>query len=143
MAGDKPGFAPSAASVIGAQAAALDQIWGMLLDLWRTVAETAYLEQLELKRRATNVFLHPAEVTRAGDVVPDLTVSAVRLPLDGGPATPVTVHIDKKRSAQAKAAGDHVAKITVSLDAAPRGAYRLEFRAGSGDPQIRIVNFGV
>jgi hypothetical protein len=146
MAQDKPGYAPSAVSVLGAYAAALDQLWEVPPKLWRTVTEAAYLETLTLKRRATTVFLHaPGLVTGTGDVVPGLQVSAERLALDGGPSTPVEeVEIKSTNPVTPTAKGPTVAEVTVRLrDTAPRGSYRLEFRAADLEPQVRIVSFGV
>jgi hypothetical protein len=147
MAGDTPGYAPSPSSVIGAYAAALDQLWDLPRELWLAVTETMYQEQTELKKRQTTIFLKAdAAVAGAGDVVPGLTVSAERLALDGGPATPAgSVTVKSKRVHAARAGNPSVVELQVSLDdKAPRGAYRLILQApGWVEPEVRIVNFGV
>jgi hypothetical protein len=147
MAGDKPRYAPPAASVIGAYAAVLDELWDLPLELWRTVTEAAYAEQTDLKPRQTTVFIQTDGVTaRTGDVIPGLQVSAERLGLDGEPATKVDeVKIESRNPAAATGGGQAVAEVTVRFnDKAARGAYRLTFDApGWAQPEIRIVNFGV
>jgi hypothetical protein len=139
MSDGQGGYLPPLTSLVAAYAGALDDVWELPLQLWRTVVEAAYPENLNLTRMTTTVFIPRDKQKR------HLDVKAKRLALNGGPPTRVDVTIDPESVDPIGKAGGAVAEISVVLHCpAPRGAYRLEFRAkGWAAPLTRTVNFGI
>jgi hypothetical protein len=139
---DHPGgYLPSAASVIGAYAAALNQLWDLPLSWYKALAESAFSEDIKLTTRSTTVFIPRPDADLT------LAVSATRWEPESGTSHSVQgVCIDPK-TIRAKAPG-RTRNIEVQVflrDRVARGAYLVEFREqGTGQlVESRILNFGV
>ena len=139
---DHPGgYLPSAASVVGAYAAALNQLWDLPLAWYKALAESASQEDTQLTTMSTTVFI-PRGVANL-----TLDVSATRWEPESGSTHPVQgVRIDPETVPAKRPGGPRNAKLQVSLrDRVVSGAYLVEFRElGTGQfVTSRILNFGV
>jgi hypothetical protein len=136
MAGAGDGYLPSAPAIIGAYARALDQLCELPAALWKAIAEAAYAEDPTMTTLSTTVYLLGAETQV------DVTVSAVRLALDGSSSASVTATVDPPTIGPDTADTTVAARVTIK-DTTVGPIYRLQFSAPAGGwpKQSRLVNF--